>query len=158
MRRDRTENWTEADLTFRAEYWDALVLPEVKVSATAATFNVAAIYDPCFRTPWLLASPVKLAGPVWRGLYRDRWSVEQIPLAGKQMLGGARQFVFAVESRYRLPELILFRQCRKTRFCHPFVALRAGSERVGPVRSGTARFQRRVSLRHRILRWTLAVA
>jgi len=104
---DRTESWTEDGLEFRAEYWDDLVLPEVKVSADAATFNVAAIYDPRFRTPWLLASPVKLAGPAWRGLYRDRWPVEQIPLAGKQMLGGARQFVFAAESRYRLPELIL---------------------------------------------------
>ncbi len=79
----------------------------VKVSPTAETFYVAAIYDPRYRTPWLLASPVKLPGPVWRGLYRDRWPVEQLPLAGKQMLGGARQFVFAAECRYRLPELIL---------------------------------------------------
>lgn len=104
---DRTEHWTEDGLEFRAEYWDDLVLPEVKVSATAPTFFVAAIYDPRYRTPWLLASPVKLTGPAWRGLYRDRWPVEQIPLAGKQMLGGARQFVFAATSRDRLPELIL---------------------------------------------------
>jgi hypothetical protein len=104
---DRTESWTEDGLAFRAEYWDDLVLPDVKVSATAPTFNVAAIYDPRYRTPWLLAAPVKLSGPAWRGLYRDRWPVEQIPLAGKQMLGGARQFVSAPESRYRLPELIL---------------------------------------------------
>ena len=104
---DRTERWTEEGREFRAEYWDDLVLPDVKVSATAPTFWVAAIYDPRYRTPWLLASPVQLTGPAWRGLYRDRWPVEQIPLAGKQMLGGARQFVFAAESRYRLPELIL---------------------------------------------------
>jgi len=104
---DRSASWTEDGLALRAEYWDALVLPDVKVSATAATFNVAAIYDPRFRTPWLLAAPVKLSGPAWRGLYRDRWPVEQIPLAGKQMLGGARQFVFAPAARYRLPELLL---------------------------------------------------
>lgn len=104
---DRTERWTADEVEFRAEYWDGLVLPDVKVSATAATFNVAAIYDPRFRTPWLLATPVTLPGPAWQGLYRDRWPVEQIPLAGKQMLGGARQFVFAAESRYRLPELVL---------------------------------------------------
>ncbi len=104
---DRTEIWTEDGVTFRAEYWDDLVLPDVKVSATAATFYVAAIYDPRYRTPWLLAAPLKLPGPAWRGLYRDRWPVEQLPLAGKQMLGGARQFVFAAESRYRLPELIV---------------------------------------------------
>lgn len=104
---DRTESWTEAGLTFRAEFWDDLVLPDVKVSATAATFFVAAIYDPRYRTPWLLASPINLPGPAWRGLYRDRWPIEQVPLAGKQMVGGVRQFVFAAECRYRLPELIL---------------------------------------------------
>ena len=42
-----------------------------------------------------------------RGLFRDRWPVEQVPLAGRQMLGGARQFVFAPESCQRLPELNL---------------------------------------------------
>lgn len=104
---DRTESWSAAGLTFRAEYWDDLVLPDVKASAMATTFFVAAIYDPRYRTPWLLASPVQLPGPVWRGLYRDRWPVEQLPLAGKQMIGGARQFVFAAESCYRLPELTL---------------------------------------------------
>jgi hypothetical protein len=104
---DRTETWTEDGLTFRADYWDDLVLPAVKVSATAKTFNVAAIYDPRYRTLWLLASPVQLTGTAWRGLYRDRWPIEQIPLAGKQMVGGARQFVFADEARYRLPELTL---------------------------------------------------
>jgi hypothetical protein len=104
---DHTETWTEDGLTFRADYWDDLVLPEVKVNVTAKTFNVAAIYDPRYRTPWLLASPVKLTGAAWRGLYRDRWPIEQIPLAGKQMVGGARQFVFADEARYRLPELTL---------------------------------------------------
>ena len=43
-----------------------------------------------------------------RGLYRDRWPIEQVPLAAKQMLGAARQFVFAPESVQRLPELTLF--------------------------------------------------
>jgi hypothetical protein len=104
---DRTETWTEDGRTLRAEYWDDLVLPDVKVSPTATTFFVAAIYDPRYRTPWLLAAPCKLPGPAWRGLYRARWPVEQVPLAGKQMIGGARQFVFATESRYRLPELTL---------------------------------------------------
>jgi len=54
-----------------------------------------------------LACPLRLSGPALRGLYRDRWPVEQIPLAAKQMLGGARQFVFAPESCQRLPELNL---------------------------------------------------
>ena len=41
-------------------------------------------------------------------LYKDRWPVEQLPQAGKQMLGAGRQFVSGKESRLRLPELALF--------------------------------------------------
>jgi len=40
-------------------------------------------------------------------LYRDRWPVEQLPLAAKQMLGLHRQFVFANETCFRLPEFSL---------------------------------------------------
>jgi hypothetical protein len=104
---DRVETWTENGLTFRAEFWDNLVLPDVKVHPDHPTFSVAAIYDPRFREPWLLACPLQLSGAALRGLYRDRWPVEQVPLAAKQMLGGARQFVFAPESCQRLPELNL---------------------------------------------------
>lgn len=104
---DRVEAWTENGVEFRAEFWDNLVLPDVKVSPEAETFFVAAIYDPDFKEPWLLASPLSLKGPSWRGLYRDRWPIEQVPLAGKQMIGGVRQFVSAPESAQRLPELIL---------------------------------------------------
>ena len=43
---------------------------------------------------------------MWR-LYRDRWPVEQLPLAAKPMLGCERAFVFGQESRLRLPELAL---------------------------------------------------
>jgi hypothetical protein len=104
---DRVETWTENGIEFRAEFWDDLVLPDVKVHPDNSTFTVVAIYDPRFRKPWLLACPLRLSGPTLRGLYRDRWPVEQVPLAGKQMLGGARQFVFAPESCQRLPELNL---------------------------------------------------
>jgi hypothetical protein len=41
-------------------------------------------------------------------LYKDRWPVEQLPQAGKQLLGAGRQFVSGEESRLRLPELALF--------------------------------------------------
>ena len=41
------------------------------------------------------------------GVYRDRWPVEQIPLAAKQMVGAHRQFVHARESIQRLPERAL---------------------------------------------------
>ncbi len=35
------------------------------------------------------------------------WAIEQLPLAAKQMLGAARQFVHAPETCQRLPELAL---------------------------------------------------
>jgi hypothetical protein len=104
---DRVETWTEDGMEFRAEFWDNLVLPDVKVHPDNPTFHVVAIHDPRFRQPWLLGCPLRLSGTALRGLYQDRWSVEQVPLAGKQMLGGARQFVFAPESCQRLPELNL---------------------------------------------------
>ena len=43
---------------------------------------------------------------IWR-LYRDRWPIEQLPLAAKQMLGAERSFVFGKQSRLRLPVLAL---------------------------------------------------
>ena len=104
---DRVAAWTEYGIDFRAEFWDNLVLSDVKVHPDNPPFSVAAIYDPRYQEPWLLACPLQLSGPALRGLYRDRWPVEQVPLAGKQMLGGARQFVFAPESCQRLPELNL---------------------------------------------------
>ncbi len=104
---DREENWTRNGIEFRAEFWDNLVLSDVKVHVDNPTFTVVAVYDPRYRVAWLLACPLRLSGPALRGLYRDRWPVEQIPLAAKQMLGGARQFVFAPESCQRLPELNL---------------------------------------------------
>ena len=105
---DRVETWMEEGLQFRAEFWDNLVLPAVKVRPENFTFCVVALHDPRFRHPWLLACPLRLTGASLRGLYRDRWPVEQIPVAAKQMLGGARQFVFAPESCQRLSELNLF--------------------------------------------------
>ena len=105
---DRVESWTENGMSFRAEIWEARVLPDVKVSPHAQTVQVVAVYDPRFTTPWLLACPLKLSPRALRGLYRDRWPIEQVPLAAKQMLGAARQLVFAPESVQRLPELTLF--------------------------------------------------
>ena len=59
------------------------------------------------KTPWLLACPLKLKGPDYWGIYHDRWPIEQLPLASKHMVGAHRQFVFAEERCYRLPELSL---------------------------------------------------
>ena len=71
------------------------------------TFTVVAIYDPAYTEPLLVATPLALSPQVLRELYRDRWPVEQLPLAAKQMLGAARQFVHEQETCQRFPELAL---------------------------------------------------
>jgi hypothetical protein len=104
---DRVEIWQVEGLEFRAECWDNLVLSECKASSENAVFHVAAIYDPRYEEPWLLASPLKLSARTLRDFYHDRWPVEQLPLAAKHMVGADRQFVSAPESCQRLPELSL---------------------------------------------------
>ena len=71
------------------------------------TFTVVAISDPAYTEPLLVATPLALTPQVLRELYRDRWPVEQLPLAAKQMLGAARQFVHEQETCQRFPELAL---------------------------------------------------
>lgn len=104
---DRVETWQHLGFEFRAEFWDHLVRSECKPSAENPTFTVAAVYDPRFDNPWLLACPLQLRGADLWGFYRDRWPIEQLPLASKQMVGAHRQFVSAEESCYRFPELSL---------------------------------------------------
>jgi hypothetical protein len=105
---DRVESWTENGAEMRAEIWENLVLPGVTPGPQTATFAVYAIYDPAYATPWLLATRLKLKAVTVKAMYQDRWPVEQIPLAAKQMVGAHRQFVHAEESVQRLPELALF--------------------------------------------------
>jgi hypothetical protein len=97
--------WTEGRRTLRAAIWRDLVLPDAP--AGSPPFRVLAIHDPRSREPLLLATPLPLAPAIAHALYRDRWPVEQLPLAGKQMIGAARQFVHAPETCQRLPELAL---------------------------------------------------
>jgi hypothetical protein len=104
---DRVETWQGLGLEFRAEFWDGLVLREDKPSSKNQTFMVVAVYDPRFENPWLLACPLPLSGADSWGFYRDRWPIEQLPLASKHMVGLQRQFVFAKESCYRFPALSL---------------------------------------------------
>jgi hypothetical protein len=102
---DEVVFWTEGRRTLRAAVWRDLVLPDAP--AGSPTFRVLAIHDPRYREPLVLATPLPLDPSVARALYRDRWPVEQLPLAGKQMIGAARQFVHAPETCQRLPELAL---------------------------------------------------
>ena len=101
----RTATWREGDAVLRAAVWDALVRADAQVGA--ATFSVLAIHDPRHREPLLLVTPLALTPPQARECYRDRWPVEQLPLAAKPLLGAARQFVHAPETCPRLPELAL---------------------------------------------------
>jgi hypothetical protein len=108
-RPDQATHWTEhgsdGDRTLRAEQWTGLVLPDA--APGSPTFTVVAIYDPAYAEPLLVATPLDLSPQVLRALYRDRWPVEQLPLAAKQMLGAARQFVHEQETCQRFPELAL---------------------------------------------------
>ena len=102
---DREESWEEEGRTLRALVWTGLVLPDA--GPDAPTFQVAAVDDPRFPEPLLLATPLELTPPDLRAVYRDRWPVEQLPLAAKQMLGAVRQYVHEPETSQRLPELAL---------------------------------------------------
>ena len=102
---DKTSAWKDAKRRLRAQEWHDLVLPDQKPGA--ASFRLVAIFDPRYREPLLLATNLTVsAEALWR-LYRDRWAVEQLPLAAKPMLGCERSFVSGRESRFRLPELAL---------------------------------------------------
>jgi hypothetical protein len=106
---DWTTSWTEHGSdgvrTLRAAQWTGLVVPDA--APGSPTFTVVAISDPAYTDPLLVATPLALSPPVLRALYRDRWPVEQLPLAAKQMLGAARQFVHEHETCQRFPELAL---------------------------------------------------
>lgn len=104
---DRVMTWKEDGCELRAEIWTNLIRPGVVPDPSNRTFQVVAIYDPRFKEPWLLASDLPLEPADLHALYQDRWPVEQIPQAAKQILGAHRQFVFCDESIHRLPELAL---------------------------------------------------
>ena len=69
---------------------------------------------------------MRLSGAALRALFRDRWPTEQMPLTGKQMLGGVRQFAFALESCQRLPEPNLLSRANVTCFAAASPAVPTG--------------------------------
>jgi hypothetical protein len=106
---DRRETWQlclgPTSLSLHAAFWDDLVCADAQPGAP--TFSTVLIHDPRFDEPLLLNTSLPLTGAHLQAFYRDRWPVEGLPLTAKQRLGAARQFVFAPESRQRLPELAL---------------------------------------------------
>ncbi len=104
---DRTEGFEEDGIEIKVEYWDAVVLREEKVSTGNKLFWIVAIHSPLYDKPMLLAIPFQIKGKDVYRIYKNRWPIEQPPLASKQMVGAHRQFVSSKESSYRLPELSL---------------------------------------------------
>jgi hypothetical protein len=106
---DRQETWQlrmgPTSLALHAAFWDNLVCTDAQPDAPP--FSTVLIHDPRFAEPLLLNTALPLTGAQLQAFYRDRWPVEGLPLTAKQMLGAARQFVFAPESCQRLPELAL---------------------------------------------------
>src|SRR5262249_55135034 len=102
---DAAAKWVVAGRIVRAYVWNNLVLSTAKPGTAA--FRCVVIQDPRYRAPLVLATNLPVSAYALWGLYRDRWPIEQAPLAAKQMLGAHRAFVFGGESRYRLPELAL---------------------------------------------------
>jgi hypothetical protein len=102
---DHAVTWQEGDSVVRATWWDDLVLPDVPLDSP--TFRLVVIDDPRWTEPLVLATTLASSARALRDLYLDRWPVEQLPLAAKQMLGAARSFVSAPETCQRLPEVAL---------------------------------------------------
>jgi len=102
---DKTLVWYYEGRRIEAAVFEPLVLSDAKPGE--ASFTCVLIRDPRYKEPLILASNLPVSAFVLWQLYRDRWPIEQMPLAAKQMLGAARSFVFGAESRYRLPELAL---------------------------------------------------
>ncbi len=106
---DRREQFVYQGRTLLAQFWDNLVVADWPSDGPSLVFGCCVIVDPRYKAPWVLVTrlPTRVsAEALWR-LYKDRWPVEQMPLAAKQMLGGCRSFVHAQTCRHRLPELCL---------------------------------------------------
>ena len=102
---DATVHWVVAGRIIRAQIWANLVLATAKPGTT--TFRCVVRHDPRYQAPLVVATNLPVSAYALWCLYRDRWPIEQLPLAAKQMIGAHRAFVFGGESRYRLPELVL---------------------------------------------------
>lgn len=106
-RPDGSARWADGRHILEALLFDALVL--LDAAPGSPCFRCVVISDPRYKEPLVLVTNLPntvSAHALWL-LYRDRWPIEQMPLAAKQMLGASRSFVFAPKSRVRLPQLAL---------------------------------------------------
>ena len=82
---DKVVRWKSGRHTVRALVFENLVAQEAMPGA--ATFGILVILDPRYAKPLVVGTNRALSAcDAWR-LYAERWPVEQMPLAAKQMLG-----------------------------------------------------------------------
>lgn len=104
---DFSQSFAYEGRTIKVKGWYDLILPGVVPAADNDTFDIYVFEDPLYQTPLVLAATLRLRPATSFALYQDRWPVEQVPLAAKHMIGAHRQFVFAIQSCQRWPELAL---------------------------------------------------
>src|ERR1043166_6913333 len=102
---DGVARWKVGKHKIVAHLFENLVLPHQKPGESC--FRCVVIYDPRYKDPLVLLTNLAITAYALWCLYKDRWPIEQLPLAPKQMLGAERGFVFGTQSRHRLPELAL---------------------------------------------------
>ena len=102
---DESVTWRDGNVEIRAAIYENLTLTDRKPGGVS--LRCVVIHDPRYKRPLVLTTNLTVSAyALWR-LYKERWPIEQLPLAAKQMLGAERSFVFGKESRWRLPELAL---------------------------------------------------
>jgi hypothetical protein len=69
---DECQSWLDNRRELRVEIWRKLVLKTAVPNPNNQCFDVYAIYDPAFKQPWLLATPVALQPRSVRAIYTDR--------------------------------------------------------------------------------------
>lgn len=67
--------------TIEVAFWQDLVTVDTKATVDAYTFALYVYRDPFYKQPLVLATNLRLEPQTAYLLYRDRWPVEQPPLA-----------------------------------------------------------------------------
>jgi hypothetical protein len=104
---DESSSFELAGRMIQIQAWHNLVRPDQKPSQMNKTFSLMVFHDPLYQQPLVLAVSLSLQPESVFLLYTDRWPIEQIPLAAKQVLGLKRAFVFQPDAICRLPALAL---------------------------------------------------
>ena len=104
---DQTSQFSHNGRAIEVHSWANLLDTNTKVCPGAPTFSIHVFFDPAYKKPLVLATDLSISVQNAYLIYKDRWPVEQPPLAAKQMIGLHRQFVFSEDACYRLPELAL---------------------------------------------------